>query len=193
MKEWEKILSVLHQASALGEEKLSNGALLIGRVPHVAPQAWLHSIYAPLEESDIRDLENEMGRELPSSFKAFLKLANGINIFSDSLSLKGLRRNYARTGDEARQPYDIMLPNRGGKPKDALKNHVLIGGYSWDGSHLFIDETTGKTFCSERRTAKPYKEWESFEEMLVTETTRIASLFDKTGRQLDPKLPTTPR
>ncbi len=83
--------------------------------------------------------------------------------------------------------------NRTGKPEDAQLNHVFIGGYSSDGSHLFLDETTGKVYCSAKGTANSYKEWESFEVMLVSETLRIASLFDKEGKKLNPTLPTTPR
>lgn len=192
MKALEKVLPILEKAKTLGERVLPNGSRLICHVPHVAPEAWLHAVYAPLLERDIISLEKQIRRPIPPVFKEFLKVANGIQIFSCSMSIDGLRANFARTGDAVWQPFSIVTPNTIERPKDAQESFFFIGGYEWDGSRLYIDSKTSKVFRSESGTAKPINEWNNFEEMLVTETIRIALLFDDQGRRIDPREPTTP-
>lgn len=192
MQAFQKILTILERAKCLGERILPNGTRLIGHVPHVAPEAWLHTIFPPLDISGIQKLEAEIKISIPADYKKFLMATNGLKIFSDRLSLDGLRMSYVRTGDEARQPYSLVTPNTFERPKDALSSYLYIGGYSQDGSHLYIDGETLKVFRAARRTSAPLNEWKNFGEMLVTETIRIALLFDEKGKLINPKEPTTP-
>lgn len=187
-----KIFSVIDRAKILGVRELSNGGKLVGHVPHVAPEAWLHEVFGPLVEQDVLKLENEMRRPIPSEIRQFLKEINGLMLFSCSLSIYGFRTSFSRSGDEVWQPFSLVTPNTIERPKDALESFFFFGGYGWDGSRLYIDTATSKVIRAARRTSKPLSEWNSFEEMLVTETIRIALLFDNSGRQLDVNKPTTP-
>ena len=182
----------MERAKILGERQLPNGTRLIGHVPHVAPEAWLHEIFPPLDKGGIDKLEAGLKMSIPTDYKEFLSVANGLMLFSCRLSLDGLRTSYVRTGDEAIQPFSLLTPNTFERPKDALPSYLFIGGYGQDGSRLYIDGETSKVFRAARRTSTPLNEWKNFEEMLVTETIRIALLFDDKGKRINPNEPTTP-
>ncbi len=36
------------------EESQSTGAILIGKAPHIAPEAWLNTLYPPLSKNDVQ-------------------------------------------------------------------------------------------------------------------------------------------
>jgi hypothetical protein len=57
MNYFEAVKKELFKFENLGIEKSENGTILIGRAPHVAKQAWLHSIHPVLSEQDIVTLE----------------------------------------------------------------------------------------------------------------------------------------
>lgn len=187
------ILSILESFSHLGEKKYSDGAKQIGYIPHKAPLAYLHVLFRPLTIEDIYRIEDVLHCSLPDQYKEFLFLTNGINLFSDSLSLDGLRTSYDRTGNGKIEPYDIQTPNIEERPKDAKNSFVFIGGYNFDGSHLYIDTNTGKVFRCERwHSLHILNEWKDFWTMLSSEVERLNKLFDKDGRRIDPQKPTTP-
>jgi|SRR6185369_4004354 len=192
MEALQKIFPILDRAKPLGARTLPNGTRLIGHVPHVAPEAWLHEIFPPLHAHGIEAIERGIKRALPQDFKTFLEFANGLMLFSCSLSIYGFRTNYSRTGDDAIQPFDIITPNTYERPKDALPSYVFIGGYRSDGSLIYIDSDTSKVFRSARKRSIPLNEWTNLEEMLVTETIRIALLFDDRGKRIDPRESTAP-
>lgn len=190
MREFSEIMAVLETASALGWRMLPDGTQLIGRVPHVAPEAWLHQVFRPLSPEEIAQLERRLRRPVPQDYRELLLSANGLGVFSDSLSLDGLRKNYARTGDDRWQPYSIETPNVFERPRDAEEDCFFIGGYRYDGSLLYL---RGKeVFRCARRSAKPLNHWAGLWDMLAREVLRLASLFDAHGRKLAPKVPTTP-
>jgi hypothetical protein len=188
----DRVMQVIDSYRHLGERALPNGTRLVGHVPHVAPEAWLHSVFAPLRTDDVREVEWLLGRPIPAVFATFLSRSNGIRLFSDSLSIDGLRRSFIRVGDEARQPYSIMTTNRDERPRYSKHSYLYIGGYSYDGSLLYIDETDMRVYRCRKKSAKPLNSWASFEEMLESEANRLSDLFDRNGRLLNPNQPTTP-
>src|ERR1700744_5011257 len=105
------ILEILKGYSKLGEKLLENGTLLIGRAPHIAPQAWLHRIYSPLLEDDIVTLEKSLKIDIPISYKKFLSISNGLGVFNTTIAFYGLRNNYRRNVIDVWQPFDILTPN----------------------------------------------------------------------------------
>jgi hypothetical protein len=86
---FEDILRKLNAWENKGVRVLKNGTKLICHVPLVAPQAWLHEIYCPLRENEIRKLQAKLGRQLPEEFISFLRITNELNVFSDSLARAG--------------------------------------------------------------------------------------------------------
>lgn len=174
--------AVIEPARALGSRKLDDGTELIGHVPHVAPEAWLHMLFPPLPPQGIERIEAELGRPLGPAFSSMLALHNGLSLFSDSLSIYGHRATVSRTGDAAWQPFSIRTPNTLERPKDADPSHLFVGSYGSDGSQLYIDVRDSRVYRCSRRSAAPLNRWDDFFGMLNSEARRLATLFDGQGR-----------
>jgi SMI1 / KNR4 family (SUKH-1) len=189
----EKIKNELYKFEDLGLEKSENGTILIGKAIHIAPLAWLNKIYPVLNEEDILLLEKELKTEIPEDYKDFLtKFGNGLNIFVATLSLNGLRKEMGRSIEASRQPFSIITPNINERPRNAKVNYFFIGGYNWDCSKLYIDKITNKVhYCAEWDATSLY-EWNSFEEMIISEIKRITNLYDEKGVILAKNKYTTP-
>ncbi|HET7117252.1 MAG TPA: SMI1/KNR4 family protein [Hanamia sp.] len=186
------ILDPLKTFQYLGEILLSDGTLLIGKAPHIAPNAWLHCIYAALSNEDINSLENNFNLQVPGDFKSFLEISNGLGIFNTTFSLYGLRRNYKRNEDDVWQPFNIVTTNTFERPFNSKSEFFFIGGYDWDGSLLYINSKTNEVHLCEREDATSIYTWVNFECMLKSEIKRLMKLFDKSGKELNPSESTLP-
>jgi len=184
--------SILKSYAYLGEEKHDDGTLLFAKAPHIAPQAWLHCIYAPLNDKDIHVLEKETGQEVPNAYKNFLKISNGLSVFNTALSLFGKRGNYKHLVDAVWQPFDLGLPNTYEKPSNANDNIFIIGCYDWDGSYLYMDKSDDSVHLCKTDDIKSLYEWKSFENMLYSEIQRLVELFDNEGQEKDSNKSTLP-
>jgi len=187
-----KPLEYLKQFEYLGKRLLDNGTLLIGKAPHIAPQAWLHSIHSPLTNLQIKELEEKMQTAIPDDYKDFLKITNGLKVFNTTFTLDGLRKNFKRGIGDVWQPFNIITPNTLERPKNAGKKFFFIGGYDWDGSLLYIDSATNHVHLCEREDATSLYDWKNFEQMLESEINRLVKLFDKEGKELNPDESTLP-
>jgi hypothetical protein len=189
----EIIKNELFKFEHLGIEKLPNGTTLIGRAPHIAKQAWLHSIYPVLNEIEISKLENDVKMKIPDSYKFFLSsFGNGLGIFVSKFYLYGIRKDLGRTIEASRQPYSPVIANIDERPSNAKNSYFFIGGYSWDGSKLYIDKHTNEVHFCARWDATSLFSWSSFEEMLLSEVNRFSKLFDNNGKIINEDLYTTP-
>lgn len=181
-----EVMRIVEESRGLGSRVLANGTQIIGHVPHVAVEGYLHEIYPGLSDAEIETLETgTLRRPIPEVYKAFLKVTNGATFFVAELALDGARTDYSRTGDECRQPFDLEMPNLYGRPRDARNGEFFIGGYREDGSLLYLRD--GRVFRCSRKSVNPLNEWSGFWEMLVGEVARIAKHFDSTGRRKVPK------
>jgi hypothetical protein len=186
------ITEVVSQAESFGMRILPNGVRLIGHIPHVAPEAYFHVIYPPLSDKDIEDIEEAIGRSLPSALKLFYNNTNGIKLFAYSLSIDGLRKSFDRIGDDAWQPYSIITPNTIERPHDVDHDLVFFGGYRWDGSMLCMSPHSSVVYRLSRETAIPLNVWSCFDEMIINEVNRLSNIYDSKGYKLDCNMPTTP-
>jgi hypothetical protein len=193
MNNYNQILDLLRGYTYLGERKYMDGTTLIGKAPHIAPLAWLHSIYAPLSDEHIQRLEDHMKMKMPLEYQEFLKISNGLNVFHE-MSLYGYRGNYQRTPEAALiQPFDLSTPNTAERPKLAGQEVFYIGGYSArNGAWIYIDTYDNTVHVCERWQAKSLHSWKNFEEFLLSEIKRLIPLFDTEGKRLDPKKDTRP-
>ncbi|QBN19682.1 SMI1/KNR4 family protein [Flavobacterium nackdongense] len=193
MNSFEEVKKELYKYENLGIEKFENGTILIGKALHIAPLAWLNKIYPVLNEDDILLIENELKTEVPLDYKNFLiNFSNGLNIFVATFSLYGLRKVLGRSVEASRQPFSIFTPNSFERPENSKDHYFFIGGYNWDGSNLYIDKQTNKVHYCDRWDATSLFEWNSFDEMIVSEVKRITNLFDEKGVVLDENKYTTP-
>lgn len=183
---------IVADATPLGVRSLADGTQLIGRVPHVGSDAWLHALFAGLSDSEIQEVERRAGRSLPSEYRQFLRRNNGISIFSGALYIAGLRNGYSRQGDAVWQPFAIEEANVLERPRDANPDLVFIGGYKSDGSRLYMATDSPEVFRCQRDSSRPQNSWPSLVTMLNEETARLAAHFDEQGRRRDPSRTTAP-
>jgi SMI1 / KNR4 family (SUKH-1) len=186
----QEITEMMRRSSPSGQRILEDGTRLLGHVPHVGPDAWLHLLFPPLSDDEISEIESEMGIRLPESLKDFFSLANGLSLFSGTLSIYGRRHNYSRTGDGFWQPFSIVIPNTVERLRDAKPSFLFVGGYpAQKGFYLYVDTKDLRVYRCTRQSAAPLATWENFGEMLVAEANRLALLFDQRGRRIDPTQP----
>lgn len=112
----------------------------------------------------------------------------------DTLCLYGYRYNYIRDMDHVWQPYSIIEVNKYKyeRPLNASEDMFFIGGYEWDGSHLYMTPDQRVHFCR-RDDSQSLIFWDSLHSMLVSEIERLYTLFDSNGLQIDDSKPTTPQ
>lgn len=176
---FDEFLTILNQWASKGEKTLANGARLICPNPSIAPEAWLHVVFAPLNLEAIQKLKQETSIPLPEDFCQFLLCSNGVTIFGYQIDIYGVRKSYVRTGDDAWQPFDILHLNEqtmkpAGSPNTVVYFGTMDNGESW----CFFEPASngyrvGKT---PRERFKPIQYWEDFWSWLMSETYRLASL-----------------
>ena len=178
--EWAALLGIISVAEVLGARTTASGTRLVGHVPHVAPEAYLHIVFPPLDGVRLSALEQAIGRPVPPAYRRLLSITNGLDLFSSSLSIYGHRTSYARAGDAARQPFSAVVPNTAERPPGIPNDAVVVGGYGRDGSQIYVLD--GAVYRCDRDNGAPLNMWPDLFSMLVTEARRLATHFDASGR-----------
>jgi hypothetical protein len=104
--------------------------------------------------------------------------------------LDGRRTTYERSID-VREPFDLIVPNTLERLADAPDGALFFGGYDWDGSLVYLDQSERVVRC-DRDTAEPLNTWPDLSTMLWTEFVRLESRFDIDSGALDFDSRTTP-
>jgi len=182
--EWlDEIFQLLVSWQGLGLQVLPDGSRRIGRVAHVAPEAYLHCIPGPLSGEEIVALERTVGRSFLPVLKDFYFTANGLSVFSDNLGVYGYRRSYQRSNfaSAAAQPYDLRIPNVSSRPAGLPVTDLVVGYYTEDGSYTVMD-ANGAIYRISRDSSRPLENrWSSLREWLTVEVRRLSGLFDEAG------------
>jgi len=187
-----EVMNVVRQAASFGSATSDNGAHLYGHVPHVAPEAWFHILFPPLETDALTELDKRLGRPIPDSYRELLMRTNGLHLFSGALALDGLRRDFSRK-TSIREPFDLGDPNVFERPRAADPTWFIFGFYKSDGSTVYIDPRDGRVYRADRDMTEPrLNQWDSLDTFLRDEVRRLVGHFDDRGRRLDPSRPTTP-
>lgn len=170
----------------------STGARLFGKTPK-GKDTWLHAVFGPLNDAEIKSLEKLVGISIPDSLRSLYRVSNGLNLFSDELSIDGLRKGNARSGDSAWQPYSLVEPNTVERPDGATQDELFIGGYSYDGSRIKLNIKTGKvTACRPDTANDVFARWPDLPSFLRKEYARLAKLFNDDLDLVDPDGSTLP-
>ena len=195
MTNYEKIEEMIFKFSNLGLEiSEATGAIKIGKAPHVAPLAIINAMFPVITNEEVKYIEEEIKLDIPESYRYFLThFSNGLRILPCGISLYGLRHNYVRSIEMVWQPFNIIDYNNfeSEKPQDLSHNALIIGGYDWDISKLYMTPDEKVHYCG-RYDGKSLKTWDSLEEMLLEEIPRLYSLVDEKAIKKDPSQPTTP-
>lgn len=169
------------EISGLGEQVLSNGTRLIGRVPHVAPQAWFHELYPPPSDERVRALQTSFGNRIPGAYLDLLSRLNGFMAFSGRLCVDGLRISYERRGEAMWQPYDVHRPNTTERVPGAPADAFFIGSHPLAGLRFALLSDSGIVVECTRDDPSPLRQWSSLPEMITAEVDRLSELFDEKG------------
>ena len=183
-KLFDEVVRTMSKWSPKGEKLLSNGVRLICPTPHVAPEAWLHVLYPPLPPGKIEGMEKNLGVPLPDDFKDFLRRTNGLKMFSYHISIWGVRKNMARTGDEAWQPYDLVNHNFDTERPDNSPKDVVYFADADDGGTWCFFEYTGDSYRvgkTGRHNFHPDSYWSDFGSWLLDEIRSQESFFNSNG------------
>lgn len=152
---------------------------LIGKAPHIAPLAWLHKFYKPLNDDDIQKLEFQIRRRVPNEIKQFLKITNGLGMFNTTFTLSGYVYLFKREIGYW-QPFSLF-DEQSTRRENNHNNFFFFGGWDKDGSSIYLDTDTGKVFRCKQRDATPLNEWNCLEELLLSEYKRLVEQHDDFG------------
>jgi hypothetical protein len=178
----DKLIDSLRALEDSGSIVQSNGTRLISKFPPrkdgLFSDAYLHEIYVGLKESEIDDLEALVCQKLPEQLREFYGYANGLSIFADSLSIRGLRRNYTRDIG-SRLPVSLEYGNTVEKPKGDSRSQLRFGWYSEQGAELVINLDNPEEVCAVPRyeSSPVLYRWSSIEELLATEVERMGKIY----------------
>ena len=181
------VLALLEHWKRFGCERTNDGADLIGRALHVAPQAWLHQIFPPLNFAGERKLAADVSGFASSRAREVLREFNGCILFSSNLYLLGRRTSYDRSGS-VHQPWDIYSSNALNQHHEVPSGALVIGGSNCLYHGVTITETEDRRVEAYDRVS-PYRklfEWASVDDWLFAEIGRLARLFDDQGRLIAP-------
>lgn len=181
-KAYDFALQIVQEAAGFGYELHSDGTKLFGRVPHVAPLAWLHKVYGPLSPDNIDRLGTEVARPIPDVYRSWLRLANGLNAFSGYLVLDGSRTDYSRKAG-VWQPYSLRLPNTLGRLPDAPEEAFFVGSILEAEYLLYLMPSTGLVHACGRRSATSLGSWESLSLVIRSCIAHLRTAFDADGRR----------
>lgn len=189
-KDLEKLLM---RFSHLGVTHSKNGALMIGKAPHIAEFAWLNIMYPCITEAEVCDLEKKLGVAIPEVYRDFLmNVSNGLNVMNCTLALHGCRMSYNRADFESRYPFNIEDVQKSERPKNATPEMFFFASYNYDCSKLYLNTSDNKIYYCDRYDATPLKSWDSLSAMLTSEIERIFGLFDADEHIISRMAPTTP-
>ena len=189
-KDLEKLLM---RFSHLGVTHSKNGALLIGKAPHIAEYAWLNVMYPCATETEIYDLEKRLGCAIPEVYRNFLmNVSNGFDIMNCTLALHGCRTSYNRSDLDSWYPFSLEDIQKNERPKNATQEMFFFASYNYDCSKLYLNTSDNKIYYCDRYDTTPLKSWDSLSDMITSEIERIFGLFDADGRISNRMAPTTP-
>lgn len=186
-----ELRELLDRYKHLGTEYVpETKSTLIGRAPHVAPEAWLNSMYGYLSEYEIVNIEQSISKKIPVQYRDFLaNCSNGLNLMGTTLCLFGYRSMVGRDMVACRQPFDIISLNKykSERPRNATADMFFIGGYDCDDSQVYLTKDGKVHFCAPNDCLSL-----KLDDFLLSEIHRIYCLFDENGVEYDDSTPTTP-
>lgn len=193
----EEMIVSLRDLDDVGSRRESDGTLRIRkgspRRDGLFTDAYLHTIYAGLRPAGITQIEEMIGKPLPRELAAFYLQANGLSIFSGSMSIGGLRTNYSRDPSillpvsvEYGNTLDVPLRVDGGY--DGLDQCVRFGFYADEEGYELMMRNDGDPYVyllPRFRTGPVLHTWGSFSNFLRSETERFVREYVKIDGKID--------
>jgi hypothetical protein len=93
--------------------KLPSGNRFIRKLPDDRALAYLHKLFAPLDDAELQRMSEALGRQLPGEFQSFLRWSNGAALFDNAVYIFGSVERLSRNVDpDKQQPVAIDDRNR---------------------------------------------------------------------------------
>ena len=143
-------------------------------------EAYTIRLYPPVDAHDFDRLMRDTNEVFHPALRSFYRTYNGLHLFN-SLGFVGID---TYMNDPGEQPWSIYRANTHERPKDAPDDAVFFGFYTADGSVLFMVSNSDQVFRCKRRKAKVLTTWETFDEMVETETDRLDQEFERKKRKM---------
>jgi hypothetical protein len=173
-------------------ERESSAASFYNLAPWIAPQAYLHIVFKPADKEALNEIGSFL--RLPQSWQDILNAQNGAILYSDAISIYGVRSSAAlvdRRDVFELPPYSIVDGNRSW-PVKPTERFVVIGGYAYDGTRAVLDRDDGSVLALPRKSEKVLSQWPNSDSWLSEELNRLSMLFDREGKIQVPRGQTLP-
>lgn len=160
----------------------SSTARFYNLAPWIAPQAYLHIVFKPADMAALDEVCELI--ELPQSWLDILAVQNGAFLFSNAISIYGVRSSRAllnRTDVFETEPFSLVDENRS-RPVDTTGRFVTIGSYSYDGTRSVLDRQDGSVLAIPRRSERTICHWPDHNAWINEELERLSLLFDHEGK-----------
>ncbi len=184
---FDEVVATISRWSGNDDKVLSTGVRLICPTPSVAPEAWLHVLFPPATGEDITTVEEALDVSLPTDFREFLVTANGLRLFSNNISVWGIRQDMSRNGDAAWPPFDLRSHNRkSDRPEGSPSNIVYFGSTGRGQSWSFFDLRDGSYVVgiTDRHKYRPEKYWPNFASWLIEQVGTLKVGFNADGTMI---------
>ncbi|MEN3976372.1 hypothetical protein [Emcibacter sp. SYSU 3D8] len=181
----ERILRPMMAWAHLGMVDDGDGMRLIGQIKHLGPLAYMHTTFRPVSSKQCVEYGRNYDISIPRPIMEFLEISNGLRMFSNDISVSGVRQSYDRSDNVMlRMPYDLADPNRLERPAALPENHYIFAFYAWDGSRGVM-RPDGSVYRATRGLGDTSLGcWDTFDHWLLSEFERVKAFFDLNGRPL---------
>ena len=181
---WPTIDASLQRHAHLGTRSFGDGTALIGHLPRLAPHAFLHRIFGPLSDTEIRQIEERLQMQVPPSLAEFYRHFNGVMLFDTAICVYGLRRSWDRADVDAMQcnPFDVYVPTLTYRSCSPSGHGIAISQYD-DLSQVLVepDGTVVRVRESPLHPGEVLNRWGSLGDWLLSECRRVEDCIDRDG------------
>ena len=179
----EQLIKPIERWSHLGEQTNKMGNRLVGHVPHIAPKAYLHVIFAPSDSEEFEELEDRLGRPVPEQLNQFLGLANGLSFFTGSINVEGFVPYQRKFGVHPHNyPGNIVVRNSTARIKGLHEATVVMAFYKWDGSYASIEPDGSVVRFDAQGHGGALQTWPDFDSWITSEIAYFSQFFDEEGK-----------
>jgi len=164
---------------AAGYTMQKNGTRLSGFLPHLAPLAVLHAIYAPLSQKTISRLQKDLAMSIPTDLKTLYEHCNGFGFYYAAITVFG--SVYGQDYDiNKRLPFSILNDNNPiRRPMGSPSNVLYMGSYGMDASLVGYVLDTGNIIRVTRYDYKICALWSSLSDWIEAEIPRIDEIAEQ--------------
>jgi hypothetical protein len=152
----------------------------------VGSSAYLNIVYKAPPKSVLEEVDRTI--HFPESMLSFYTAWNGARLFVGALSVYGCLstgRLLDRADPFKLQPFDVREVNREFERQTKDAGLICIGSYSFDRSMVCMHRETQSVACYVGKDfSKRRQEWESLDQWLTVEISRMSLLFDGAGNRL---------